>query len=280
MRGFVHHLGDWALATGHLPLLERGAYHALIEAYYAREGPLPASVKDCCVIVGAFMPHERRAVERVIKQFFSIGNDGQLHQKRCDVEITKDRARRTQKSNAAKTRWGTQSAMRNSRELLASTKMGPDLDKLNGYKDARTLPGTSTNVGERIEDAQRIAHAMQPNMHNPSVNTNTKKGAETLTEKAAQDAAVSARNSGFKIDSQNPQLLAMLAGGITVAEIADAAARGACQGKPWAWVVAAAVGRHAEPVASFRPGGNASRTDQNGAGSPNYPMLPRWHDPH
>ena len=88
MNYYEHHIGDYAQATAHLSILEDGAYIRCIRKYYADEKPLPADIAAVQRLVGARSREERKAVETVVKEFFTLEEDG-WHNKRCDEEIAK-----------------------------------------------------------------------------------------------------------------------------------------------------------------------------------------------
>jgi uncharacterized protein YdaU (DUF1376 family) len=86
MNYYEHHIGDFAKDAGYLSMIEEGAYRRLIDAYYTRERPLPADLKECCKLARAATKVERDAVAYVLKEFFDLHDDGH-RQKRCDEEI-------------------------------------------------------------------------------------------------------------------------------------------------------------------------------------------------
>ena len=90
MNYYEHHIGDYAQATAHLSILEDGAYIRCIRKYYADEKPLPADIAAVQRLVGARTREERQAVETVVREFFTLEEDG-WHNKRCDEEIAKFR---------------------------------------------------------------------------------------------------------------------------------------------------------------------------------------------
>jgi uncharacterized protein YdaU (DUF1376 family) len=96
---YEHHLGDYLRDTAHLTMIEDGAYRRMLDAYYTRERPLPADVKDICRLVRATSKTERIAVETVLGEFFFASESGWRH-KRCDEEI--DRYLEKQPAAAAK----------------------------------------------------------------------------------------------------------------------------------------------------------------------------------
>jgi uncharacterized protein YdaU (DUF1376 family) len=81
MKYFSKHIGDFASATRHLSLAEKGAYNELIDYYYATEKPLPADLDALCRITGAFSEQERKAVQAVADAFFEKVDGALFHAK-------------------------------------------------------------------------------------------------------------------------------------------------------------------------------------------------------
>ena len=88
MNYYEHHLGDYMRDTAHLSMIEDGAYRRLLDAYYAREKPLPLDDRECCKLARAATKADRSAVKYVLQEFFDLREDG-YHQKRVDVEIAR-----------------------------------------------------------------------------------------------------------------------------------------------------------------------------------------------
>jgi uncharacterized protein YdaU (DUF1376 family) len=92
---YAFHIGDYAVHTRHLSLLEDLAYRRLLDLYYTRESALPA---DCVAVARlAGMRDNVAEVEAVLGEFFEFNSTGWIHA-RCDAEIAKaneaaDRAR-------------------------------------------------------------------------------------------------------------------------------------------------------------------------------------------
>jgi uncharacterized protein YdaU (DUF1376 family) len=97
---YEHHLGDYVEATAHLSMIEDGAYGRLLRKYYATEKPLPVDIKDVWRLVLCRSTIERNAVERVLKEFFTLQTDG-WHQERCDREIARYHERQSQQRAAS-----------------------------------------------------------------------------------------------------------------------------------------------------------------------------------
>jgi uncharacterized protein YdaU (DUF1376 family) len=90
VRHYAFNVGDYAAATAHLSNAEDLVYRRLLDAYYARETPLPTDEAMCCRLIRATTPAARRAVGAVLREFFSCEPDG-WHQKRVDIEIARYR---------------------------------------------------------------------------------------------------------------------------------------------------------------------------------------------
>lgn len=98
------HIGDYAAATAHLSDAEDLAYRRLLDAYYAREAPLPTDEAACCRLARATSATARRAVGTVLREFFALSADG-WRQKRCDDEIERCQAKTDSARSAADRRW-------------------------------------------------------------------------------------------------------------------------------------------------------------------------------
>lgn len=88
MNYFELHIGDYEAATAHLTMLEDAAYCRMLRIYYRTEKPLPADKKQVYRLTRAQSKQERDAVDQVLADFFSLGDDG-WHQTRCDEEVAR-----------------------------------------------------------------------------------------------------------------------------------------------------------------------------------------------
>lgn len=82
------HFGDYVRDTTHLSLLEHGVYFQMMRLYYTNEKPLPAEAEKVARFIGARMEDERKAVDNILAEFFTLEDDG-WHQKRIDEEIAR-----------------------------------------------------------------------------------------------------------------------------------------------------------------------------------------------
>lgn len=90
MNFYPHHIGDYMTATVHLSWLEDCAYRRLLDVYYSREQSLP-DVAQACRLVRATAKDERKAVETVLNEFFTLSAGSWTHP-RCEAEIEKAKA--------------------------------------------------------------------------------------------------------------------------------------------------------------------------------------------
>jgi uncharacterized protein YdaU (DUF1376 family) len=79
-------IGDIQRDTGHLSCAEMGVYDRLLDHYYATEQALPADVDACCRIARAMTKDERKAVDSVLRQYFTLEDAGFV-QGRAEIEI-------------------------------------------------------------------------------------------------------------------------------------------------------------------------------------------------
>lgn len=86
MNYYERHLGDYARDTGHLSMLEHGAYSLLMDRYYATEQGIPAD--QAHRLARARSEEERAAVDAVLSEFFVL-DAGAWRHKRIDREIAK-----------------------------------------------------------------------------------------------------------------------------------------------------------------------------------------------
>jgi uncharacterized protein YdaU (DUF1376 family) len=104
---YQHHLGDHIRKTAHLSILEEGALRRLLDAYYVREGALPADDRECYRLARATSKAERAAVDSMLREFFVKAEDG-WHNRRADAEITGMREKGAKAKAAAESRWRRQ----------------------------------------------------------------------------------------------------------------------------------------------------------------------------
>ena len=86
MHWYKFHIADFEQKTADLTLTQKGAYLALLNAYYQREAPLPADMGILYRICHAHHRKEQEAVRMVLNRFFTAKN-GHYLQSRADQEV-------------------------------------------------------------------------------------------------------------------------------------------------------------------------------------------------
>lgn len=90
MNYFPFHIGDYAAHTAHLEPMEDLAYRRLMDLYYLREEPLPASVQELARLIR--LRQHTDAIQAVLDEFFVLTEEG-WRSERCENEIAEMRAR-------------------------------------------------------------------------------------------------------------------------------------------------------------------------------------------
>lgn len=88
MNYFPFHIGDYAVHTRHLSLMEDLAYRRMIDLYYTRECALPAEPAQVARLIG--MRDNVDEVTAVLGEFFAADPEsGDWIHSRCEAEITR-----------------------------------------------------------------------------------------------------------------------------------------------------------------------------------------------
>ncbi|WAW09732.1 YdaU family protein [Oxalobacter vibrioformis] len=88
MNFYKHFIGDYQRDTGHLSLMEHGAYRLMLDTFYATQKPLPKDRRTLYRLLRAESAAERKAIDLVISQFWLAGKKG-LVNLRAETEIGK-----------------------------------------------------------------------------------------------------------------------------------------------------------------------------------------------
>ncbi|WP_313495417.1 YdaU family protein [Pseudoxanthomonas mexicana] len=229
MNYYEHHIGDYDQATAHLTACEDGIYSRMIRWYMASEGPLPADVKAIQRRVRAHTRDEKAAVVTVLREFFELRETG-YHQHRCDEEVSRFQDKQDKARRSAQARWNkTEDA---------------------SERNANAYANASTEHGH--EHSERYAPRARPQTPDTSLTPETSCTPDgILSEPApaavgtpAGRAAAALSRTGLRITSQNPNLIAACAEGVTVDALLEV--RAMYPDKPAGYVIQAARSIHAE----------------------------------
>ena len=102
---YPRYFGDYMRDTGHLTLVEHGAYTVMLDHYYAAKSGLPEGDAAIYRLCRAFTDQERAAVDSVCRQFFPVNGNGRHRNHRADKEIDKEIAISKSRSKAGSKRW-------------------------------------------------------------------------------------------------------------------------------------------------------------------------------
>jgi len=277
MHGYFHHIGDWMTHTAYCEWMVYAAYHKMLMAYYVAERPMPDDPPAIYRAIGAITSAEKEAAREALQKFFILAPDGCWHQKRADEEI--ERVRRnsdTQRKNINK-RWeAKQSVTQSFQSVNVPNKSVTEavLESTNAGLGEKRMR-TNTNGSEQVDgyDGNSTGNtAVIPPINHEF---NTFLAAAAATDVGCVRACEAAAAAGIEVKANDPRLVALVADGATPGEFRFAAAKAAAAGKGVAWFFAALAGMRQESGS-----GMAQEGTKSGSGGPNYPMLPRWYDPH
>lgn len=237
MNYYERHLGDYARDAGHLTMLEHGAYTLLLDRYYTTEQGIPAD--QAHRICRARTRDEREAVDTVLAEFFRL-EDGVWINGRASREVSKMQA---------KVKAAQENGKRGGRPRKAQPEPDgnpPGFVRVTQQK-AHQSPDTSNQEtpstdGEFSED--RAPAASVPPAR-PDLD-------ELPAPSLAGRACMAMRGANVHdVNPAHPDLLALLAAGVTPEEIGATAAECAAKGRGrFAYVLATVKRRRAEAAAS------------------------------
>ena len=118
MNFYKRYPGDYQRDTGHLSLAEHGAYTVLLDAFYGTSLPLSPDVSLICRLVRAVTRSERKAVQSVLDQFWTLTDEGWINP-RAQKEIEAVAKYSADQSERAKRRWAGDASASASASTLA-----------------------------------------------------------------------------------------------------------------------------------------------------------------
>lgn len=233
MNYYKRHLGDLAKSLSNLSQGQMGAYDLLLDWLYANEKPLPLDKREIYQIGRCSNKKERENVDRVL-EYFDKGSEGYT-QKRALEEI-EAYARRCEVNRAQGRLGGRPKVSRGATETLTESVI-------------QSVP--KNNPSQNPEASKELLP------HEGLSRTEENEGARPTPQAVNARLAIIAAAGYVNIrtpKASDPRLLAALAEGVTVAEFVDVASEAATHtpAKPWAWVIATALGRRHDAVQGTR----------------------------
>ena len=104
MNYYKRWIGDYGRKTGHLTLIQHGAYALLLDAFYASGKPLPADEPTLFRLLRAIEPEEQDAIRKVLDQFWKITGEGWINARALE-EIQKATRYSAEQRQRAEKRW-------------------------------------------------------------------------------------------------------------------------------------------------------------------------------
>ena len=215
MNYYERHLGDYAKDTSHLSMLEHGAYTLLMDRYYGTEKPIPQN--QVYRVTRANSKDERKAVDAVLSEFFVLVSSG-WNQGRINAEIAKMQSK-------------VKAAQENGRR-------GGRPKKNPGQTEAKP---SGLLLGSDLETQKKALQSPDTRHQTPNESASAD-SASACTP--AGEVCRAMRQAGLAdVNPSHPTLTALLADGVTVLELTDAARTAATAGKGFAYALATAEGR-------------------------------------
>ena len=175
MNWYKRYIGDYQRDTGHLTMVDHGAYCLLLDIYYATAVPLPLDRKVLYRMVRATERPERRSVDRILTEFWQRTETGWVN-KRAEKEIARAASRaeinRENASSGSKppSESVSESVSESPRESRGESASNPDTRiqiPESRYQNQKPEPDTSS-----LETAERLADFLWEKIkqNNPKAN--------------------------------------------------------------------------------------------------------------
>ena len=207
-------IGDIQAKTGHLTLAEFGAYDRLLDHYYSTERGIPED--RVYGIARAVSKEDRKAVDFVIAEFFTLGSDGLYRQGKTEEMI----AEAQPKILAARTNGG-----KGGRPKKQKTETQQKPSGLLNENPNETQDLTKTGVNRKASQSQSENISKEVTLSNSDGSARDSENlSPTPKPEPARVVAVLAQNGIPDVSPSHPEVLALIAKGITP-EVFEAAAK-------------------------------------------------------
>ena len=125
------YIGDYLADTMRLSTVQHGAYFLLMMEYW-RQGPLPDNADELSAIVRADRKTWDKSIWPVLKRYFTLGDDGLLHQKRADEERANASGLKAKRTAAAQARWNKTTEQEPCKTDANASAKHTDVDEQSG----------------------------------------------------------------------------------------------------------------------------------------------------
>lgn len=271
MNYFELYPGDYLRDTGHLSLAQHGAFLLLMAAYYGSEKPFSPEKETLFRLTKAVNSSEKQAAISVADEFFPVGVDGLRHNERADEEIAKAQERMdTQPTDRKLSQAERAKRYRDRRaamfQLLREHGIVLEFNARSEDLEAAVMGLASRNsshgASRKSDDVPRDVTASRPQTPDPSNTPVRATTPETIlsdvqtrpvTPGTTAGAIAAALNrKGLRITSQNPNVIAAAAEGVTVEHLLEL--HEIYPDKPASYLVATARRQRTERANPIAPG--------------------------
>lgn len=214
MNYYERHLGDYARDTGHLSLIEHGAYTKLLDRYYATEAGIPE--KEVFKIACARTQSEKKSVSVILNEFFTL-NAGVWINSRADEEIKRYKSKQDKAKQSANARW-----KKSQSHSDGNANASPNAMRTHSDGNAHQSPVTSNHT-KALQAASTNSTSSTPEViHKPEkpVVVETEKppnGADPITARAIE-LTVLLRKGGAALTASDPNIRKWAETGISDAQ--------------------------------------------------------------
>lgn len=256
MKFYKRFMGDIQAKTGHLSLAEFGAYDRLLDHCYSTEDPLPADIDSCCRIARATSSAERKAVERVLREFFDLTEQGYVQHR--VLEMLAD----AQPKIAANQRNGK---LGGRPRKVPQALPGASQEKPTGFsKETQSEPNDNLSQSQSqssgippvvAKDQDPLAHTARADENGDFLGPKPPESppaaaAVPIDRIIPAQVAFAMRKVGIdKVSASNQKLLTLIAAGATVDEFVEAAKKAVKGGKGFAYALGVVEGERREAAA-------------------------------
>lgn len=290
MNWYEKHLGDWAKKTGHLSMLEEGAYNRLCDWCYSHERPLPLAEREVCKVARANNPQERAAVLRVLHEFFELAADG-WHQGRVDKVLAAytNRVRRDTNNPASSAQRAQRYRDKRADLFKRANAVGLNTSFNTPNAELEAMLAEHEGNGSASRDVTRDVTLNVTGMSTASQQPTTNRERDGVTAAtsssvtstpdfaaAARDAAAAngvidptltgraakaLKAAGFGLaNTADPRFLALVNAGVSDDEWRLTAAEAVARGKAWGWLLATVQGRRDDVARGYVPIASPTRS--------------------
>lgn len=297
MNYYEKHLGDYLKNAAHLTLLEHGVYSRLMDVYYVHEAPIPAA--KAARLIAARSKDELAALDAVLQEFFELREDGCWYQSRCDEDIAEYIAGEPEREAKKANELNRMHRHREERARLFKviTDAGEHLAWNVPISELRAAVQRVTGAAPRgvrggnaaPPPATPATATQTPDTSPQSPDTNPQypegktqeqdaDAPTPVTPTQAGSACLALRRAGVSDgNTSHPKLLALLAQGVTDAELADAATSVPEAKRKFAYVLGVVEGRRRDAAAiGTLPSPRAPVNRQQALEDSNRAVGARW----